>query len=756
MKRILQLTLGSFFLFIAFSAKTQVPDWQVAGTRGITPDAAYSQSLAFDQSSQKVLLAQTVNTDIKAYRPVSVLKFTGAGLTGWEPVGDQFCFGGWVHSVTMDCSVSGQPFIATISDSKSGGELSVLNYSLSGGWSMVGGSAIAQFAGAPVIKVLREGGVDVPYVAFIYREDMKSGKLEVMKYNQASGWTDLDPANRFPNQTVFGGNCPGLAINSQGIVYAASIERPDKNPFIQIRKFTGSWQAVLLNEPWSMNARELSLAIDPADDQPAVAFSDENGAVFAYKFNGSVWQPMNNGQAAGSGYGISLAFSKSSGAPVLAFIESTKPERIAVKQYTGGSWSYLVNPFNNGMSYNVGPSLGFTMDSWGSPYVAFADQPYFGKSSVLYCPMTPPEKQLSSYVILGSSEAQVGESNQINSGWVGLTEKGRMAQFKAKSRLYPGFVKADAVNIHPTAYVPNIMEGAAEVNLPGMQYSAGSGENGTLIIPANTNQTVSQNNVNLKIGSNSSVTVTGNIYGKIDVGAGSQVFFTSPGLDIEEMVTAKATAAAPTVLSFAGSTDVRVKSNVDIGDYCQVRPLKSSSKIAYYIGEELRGNPGQMTIRSEGVVFEAGAFIPRGQILVIGGNSGSRACQMTGQFIAAKINSEGKNVSWNLKQTFSEGSNPKAPLSPSDGVNAVAVDNLRVYPVPTRGTFRFSGCDNFNGIASVRIYNLLGEMVLFRDDIQPGILSGITFDLVNQPAGIYTAIITAGGEKTIRKIIIAK
>lgn len=727
---------------------------QVAGIRGFSPNVAYAQSLAFNSTDHKVYVAFSNYAEGKFNRPASVMKFTGTGSTGWEFLGEQYCAGGFVKALDLNFSRSGQAYLAVNTMDERMDALSVYRYSLINGWETVGEGRMAWCAGTPDIRIPVIAGVETPVVAFLASDKMFSTQYEVMKYS-GGVWSDIDPSTPFPNSSgSIRSSSPQVGVSGSGVVYTASIEALDKNIYVIVRSFNGQWHTLASLDLGFAVDSELSLELDPSDELPAIAFRDALGMIRVRKYDGSSW--VNIGTTPGEGRNLRLSFSPAGNMPVIAFIEVTQPDRIAVKGFDGTQWSYLANPFMSEEMSGIGPYLGFTMDSFGSPYVAFQDAFYLSRSTVLYYPMVPPENLLSTYVILGAKEAQVGEGNLVNSGWVGITEKGRMAQFKQYSRLYPGFVKADAVNIHPNAYVPNVMEGPAEVSLPEMQLSSGNGKNGTIIIPNNAEQVVTAVNVDLRIGMNCKVTVIGNCYGRIDIGSGSQVLFTSPVLDLSDLVTSKGTLTRPVVISFAESTDVRVKRNVDISDFCRITPVKPDLPIAFFVGEDQRGNPGQLTIRAEGVVFRAGAFLPWGQIHLISGGSSSRPSEMTGQFIADKFNSDARNVTWNLKKIFTEGQSQMAPLASDKTELPEQETELRLFPSPCRGEFRLSSTGATEGTVSVSVMNLLGDLVYQKSGIPGGLLSSTVFDLKSQPDGLYTVTVLNGGKKIIRKMIIVK
>lgn len=736
----------------------QTNAWQYAGSPGFSPSAVYSPSLAVNPATNGVYIAYVNPVLDKEYQPASVMKYTGSGTGGWEFTGDQYCYGGLVNAVTLAFSTGGQPFLGILESRKNMGMVTVLTSSSSNVWEPVGNTQFS-WCDSPVDLDVNPVGA-VPYVAFCVRTG-KVIQLRVMKYS-GNDWVDVDPSNPSPNSPGFGSSNPQIAISPAGVPYIASIERPNKYPQIMVNKFTGSWVSVPGIESISLDASEVSLAIDPVDQNPAVSYVDKYGAIKVFKFDGLSWQPLGVQTTIGSGSNVHLLFSPTTQNPVVAFIEGTSPTRIAVKQFDGSSWTYIGNPIRDGGMNDIGPCLSLAITNSGNPYVAFQDAYFMGRSSVLYFPLTPPEKQLASYTILGSKEVQVGEYNHVNSGAVGLTEAGRAAHFKKYSSVSPGFVKADRIIADKTAYLPNIMEGPAEVVWPDMQYSSGNSANGKIVVPDNTVNLVRiyDNNVDIEIGSNSNVEIRSNVLGKIDIGAGSQVSFNAINLDMTDLRLRKAGASQPTIVTFTKFAQVKVRQTVKVEEYCKIKSYDLIFPMAFFIGEA-EGHQGDLTVKAEGTTFQAGAFVPRGQIHVISNASAANPCVMTGQFIAEKVNSGSKYVDWNLSKCFSEGTQQQQQQGGQTAMNAPVSDpktenGICIYPVPSNGMVNVNISSPVKDYFSIIIYNHEGLSIYEQNGIEVNGSLEKQIDLGSAPQGLYFIMIRNSEKQNIRKILISR
>ncbi|MCO6498918.1 MAG: T9SS type A sorting domain-containing protein [Vicingus serpentipes] len=85
----------------------------------------------------------------------------------------------------------------------------------------------------------------------------------------------------------------------------------------------------------------------------------------------------------------------------------------------------------------------------------------------------------------------------------------------------------------------------------------------------------------------------------------------------------------------------------------------------------------------------------------------------------------------------------------ANGIKEIATNSFNIYPNPNRGIFRI---ENSTNIERVKIFNLLGEIIYFSDNIHK---NNVTVNLNNLEKGIYIISITSDNnqEKTTKIIV---
>lgn len=370
-----------------------------------------------------------------------------------------------------------------------------------------------------------------------------------------------------------------------------------------------------------------------------------------------------------------------------------------------------------------------------------------------------PEDLGSSYTLLGFTECLVGMGNNVLNGAVGLTASGGTALFKKDAIVNgPGsFVKADNILAHSTVVIATRILDPATPTLPVMQYNTTSGISGTGVVPSNTTITITEENINLDIGDNCIVTIEGNVYGLVNIGKGCTIVFTTTEtIYLTSLEIRSSNSTGPGKISFAGDILLLVKDQVDIGKNTTVNP--DGYNVIFFIGEEEPGSlTGVLSLLDEGVVFNASAFVPRGSINTAGSSSSTSSAVITGKFISDKIQSGGKNITWNWRSceplllarpvsppSLTNEINPQLPLSIS----------CKVFPVPNEGIFTVSIACQAEEIFNIGVYNNHGMKVYESNDLHVKGVYEHTIDLRPVPPGIYVILLESGDEHVIRKIVV--
>ncbi len=392
------------------------------------------------------------------------------------------------------------------------------------------------------------------------------------------------------------------------------------------------------------------------------------------------------------------------------------------------------------------------------------------------------ENLTSSYTILGLKEVKIGEYNKVESGSVGLTDKNKKAHFKKYSEVnsYGSFVKADKINAHPTAIILKKIYEPVVAELPTMYYNTTTGISGTITVKKNTTTTIYDEYVNLKIKENCYVTITGSVYGKIEIGYGSTVVFTGSSLDLYELKVKGKNANKQSSVEFDQSAQLRVKKKVEIGKHTIVNP--TNENVVFYIGgpsgghghghDDPEGNggenddpdhgnnhKGELKVKGEGTTFIASAFLPRGHIHVDGNASPNNAATMTGQFIAEKIHSNGKYITWNW-HACEEVMLPMVfvgnDAGGSDFEQLTDETIFDVYPIPNNGLFTITIDSPIEEFYTISVYNSLGNKLFEKEDVEVIGWAEEVIDLRHSAMGVHYVIFHNDNNHVVKKMIIRK
>jgi hypothetical protein len=209
-------------------------------------------------------------------------------------------------------------------------------------------------------------------------------------------------------------------------------------------------------------------------------------------------------------------------------------------------------------------------------------------------------------------------------------------------------------------------------------------------------------------------------------------------------------------ISFGGDVNVLIRDIVDIGNYCSFNP--EDYKVLCYIGEASGPVTGDFKISDEGNVFNASVFLPRGALKTVGqASSGSPPTLMSGKFIADKIVSDGKNITWKWR-SCETGLPAKPGFDPSlsNGFESQQSNgsSFTVYPVPNEGRFNVSIEYPKEEKFRIQVINTLGLKVYESEEILVKGTARHTIDLQPASPGIYIVVFESRDEHVIRKIVV--
>jgi hypothetical protein len=355
----------------------------------------------------------------------------------------------------------------------------------------------------------------------------------------------------------------------------------------------------------------------------------------------------------------------------------------------------------------------------------------------------------TSYVVYATKEAKFDEYNFVN-GSVGVTSATGKAEFKRGSVVpSPFFARAKTVTVNSQAFVPNRILTAANDG-PTPPFFAFSGTTSglpTRTINASTAVPVSANYRELKIKKNVSVTITGTLYGRIDIEAGAEVTFAPAGgvVNIESLKT-DGDLFNITRIKFSECSAVRVKDKVEIIEFTELN--NNGPKVTFYLGDN-NVDEEQFLVSGSANLITANIYIPKGELRVK-----ADVNFLNGWFIAEKLYSEGKFVVWNDNNcaTSDEAAENFAKTKETIGQPVQPGSNLKVTasPNPTTDQFMLRIESSSEAPVSVRIMDVSGKTLSLRSNLSSNSTVRTGSELIN---GVYFAEVMQGNEKRVIKLI---
>ena len=245
-------------------------------------------------------------------------------------------------------------------------------------WKHVGNPQFASCDGGPCLAFSPSGQ---PYVAF---GNGSTGEAMVMKFD-GSAWVNVGPPNFTPNSTA------GLSLAFDpvnGEPYVAFTDFASTGLRTSVMKFDGSNWTFVGSEFFSAagQTESQSLAFSPADNKPYVAFQDGGWGynTRVMRFNGTDWVNVGTPGFSLNGAELTcLAFSPADSLPYVSFSanDSSNVPKATVMKFNGTEWVYVGNPcFSAHKSQRL--QLAFSPVNQ-QPYVSFADVTFPGKVTVM-------------------------------------------------------------------------------------------------------------------------------------------------------------------------------------------------------------------------------------------------------------------------------------------------------------------------------------------------------------------------------------
>lgn len=357
------------------------------------------------------------------------------------------------------------------------------------------------------------------------------------------------------------------------------------------------------------------------------------------------------------------------------------------------------------------------------------------------------ENLLKSYTVVATRYLFLHENNTVNGG-VGNTKQNGIILVN-KDAAINGFVKGDLLFMAPSAQVSGaVSHDPAVVNLPVMRANTSITKNlPNKSVANNFVGTVTGNYRKLTIGDKAKVTLTGNVFGVIEIKEGADVTFTGTDISIDEIVTEDGIQTYNginfTSTSFAPNTIVRVKNKVHIGNRNQV----FGEGATLFMGD-LSTDDERVVVSGKNTQVTVNVYMPNG-ILAVRNAEAGKPCIMNGLFIAEVVMSD-RFVQWNSNLCHTS-LLTRIAQKPVVQVPLVAeAKELKLYPNPAKGVVTLQ-LDNVKaGKAEVVIMNKAGAVV-HRQTLQAQPGHTVQYDVSSYPSGVYTVrIVTGENVRTIK------
>lgn len=408
-----------------------------------------------------------------------------------------------------------------------------------------------------------------------------------------------------------------------------------------------------------------------------------------------------------------------------------------------------------------------------------------------------------SYTILASKSAMFGKYSKVSSGSVGITTTSGSVSFKGYTAVNGAgsFVKAPYISKTSSDNILKTVSGVATVTgVPAMQYNTSNANSYSNYTTAQyATVSLSGNYKTLKIKKGTYATLSGTIFGTIDLEEGASVRFTNSTINIDKLLVEDgARDGYYSYVRFAPNTSVRVSTQVSIGSQVLVNP--DNYRVTFFVGDK-SCDEERFTVKGADTRFNANIIMPDGKLFVTStdcdndykSNCGHgahsswqcphnghnhKACDhrshntsdcnddvyMTGTFVVEMLESKGNTVIWNsydcssspVPVTVVNKSVPAAvstqAVTSESASAATSEEELKVTVMPNPSTtyFTLKFESKYETPINMRVMDANGRVV----DAQTKIGSNSTIRVgANYASGTYFAEMTQGGTRKVIQLI---
>jgi hypothetical protein len=411
---------------------------------------------------------------------------------------------------------------------------------------------------------------------------------------------------------------------------------------------------------------------------------------------------------------------------------------------------------------------------------------------------------LSSYTILAYDDVHFGRYSKVATGSIGVMTSGGNARFYSNTSVDgPGsFVKSPDIDLNGyNINIPRQIIGLASVTLPAMQYNtAYANSYSTYSTAQYTTVTLSSNYKKLTIRKGTYATLSGTIFGTIELEEGASVRFTNSTVNIEKLlVDDGAKDGYYSYVRFAPNSSIRVATQVSIGSQVLVNP--DNNKVTFYMGDN-KCDEERFTVKGADTKFIANIVMPNGKLMVTStdkdddyhescnhqahsywncrhnSSHNHKSCDhrshsaedcnddvyMTGTFIVEDVESKGNTVIWNNFVCGSPAATVVMNSKPAPA-NTIVVSatqekpetvtteeelKITVMPNPSTTYFTLKFESKYETPVNMRVMDANGRVV----DAQSKIGSNSTIRIgAGYASGTYYAEMIQGGTRKVVQLL---
>ena len=353
------------------------------------------------------------------------------------------------------------------------------------------------------------------------------------------------------------------------------------------------------------------------------------------------------------------------------------------------------------------------------------------------------------YTMVVSKEINLGELTKVSTGSIastGLSGKitlGKNVEVNSDN----SFVRAKSLSIDKSAKVLSKIQTPAPITMPDMLYNT-SVLSGLSDLTINTDGSVVNGNFKkITVKKGKSVTLTGSVFGEVQIQDGAEVTFTNTDLNMDKFTVQNNNDPFATIVHFAPNTELKIRGDVLIEQNCDINP--EENLMTMYVGT-INNSSLRFEVIGYSTSVKSTVYLPRGTIKVTSDNVLGIA--MKGLFIAENITSTGKAAVWSSYTCTQRGTMAFRVSKPTTDLVTIQSTNMKVVVMnnPTTSEFVLNVKSTITAPITITILDATGKVMERITNVQPGTNVRIGSKLHGGP---YFAQVLQGNERQTLKLI---